>query len=143
MSTTVPPPLRVDNVMNRPVPCMSGHAGSAVAACLPARTAATGSGGSVPGRAICHNATYRSSLRHMTPFGIPVVPPVYRKTRSSPDGSRAPDARSPVVTIRSYSSPVSTRVCRHGTGTRCTAIRTGAPNSGSYTRNRAPESSSR
>jgi hypothetical protein len=76
----------VDSAMNSPVPCISGHAGRHVPARLPSRTAAIGSGGSVPGRPIRHNETYRSSLRHITPFGMPVVPPVYRKIRSSPDG---------------------------------------------------------
>ena len=76
MSTTVPPPDSVESVTNRPVPCMSGHAGSVVAARLPAWTATSGSGGSVPGRPICHSATYRSSVRHITPLGMPVVPPV-------------------------------------------------------------------
>ena len=76
MSTTEPPPLSVDRAMNSPVPCMSGHAGRHVPARLPSRTAAIGSGGSVPGRPIRQSETYRSSLRHMTPLGMPVVPPV-------------------------------------------------------------------
>ena len=36
---------------------MSGHAGSNVAACLPALIEVATSGGSVPGRAICHSDT--------------------------------------------------------------------------------------
>ncbi len=57
MSTTVPPPARVVIAMNRPVPCISGQAGNAVPVRFPARAAATGSGGSVPGRPSSHNAT--------------------------------------------------------------------------------------
>jgi hypothetical protein len=57
MSTTVPAPASVEMAMNSPVPCMSGQAGRAVPVRLPARTAATGSGGSVPGRLTSHNAT--------------------------------------------------------------------------------------
>ena len=41
--------------MKSPVPCMSGHAGNKVAACFPAVIDAATSGGSVPGRAICHS----------------------------------------------------------------------------------------
>ena len=55
--TTVPAPASVESVMKRPVPCISGQAGRHVPARLPSRAAATGSGGSVPGRAICHSAT--------------------------------------------------------------------------------------
>ena len=56
MSTTVLAPESVDNAMNRPVPCMSGHAGSAIPVRLPARAAAIGSVGSVSGRLDTHNA---------------------------------------------------------------------------------------
>ena len=75
--------------MNNPVPCISGHAGRHVAARLPSRIAASTSGGRVPGLDICQSATYRSSERHITALGLPVVPPVYKNTRSSPDGARS------------------------------------------------------
>ena len=56
-NTTVPPPDNVDSAMNKPVPCISGHAGNKVAACLPALIDVATSGGSLPGRAICHSDT--------------------------------------------------------------------------------------
>ncbi len=76
MSTTVPPPERVDSAMKSPVPCISGHAGSTVAAARPRSIVDRADGGSVPGRAICQSERARSPLRHMTAFGAPVVPPV-------------------------------------------------------------------
>ena len=45
----MPPPASVDSAMNRPVPCMSGHAGRQVAARLSARIVASTSGGSRAG----------------------------------------------------------------------------------------------
>ena len=77
MSTTVLAPESVDNAMNRPVPCMSGHAGSATARAL------AGAHGRDRDRWARFRAgptpttrQYRSSLRHITPLGMPVVPPV-------------------------------------------------------------------
>ena len=76
MSTTVPPPESVESAMKSPVPCMSGQAGSTVAAARPRSIVTRAGGGSVPGRAICQSASARSPLRHITAFGAPVVPPV-------------------------------------------------------------------
>jgi hypothetical protein len=76
MSTTVPPPESVESAMKSPVPCISGHAGSTVAAARPRSIVVRALGGCVPGLAICQRARARSPLRHMTAFGAPVVPPV-------------------------------------------------------------------
>ena len=104
--TTRPPSLRHSMAVNPPVPCMSGHAGSRV---MPAPVAASSrrspstppSGGYLRNPPPLRRAK-RSSWRHMTPLGIPVVPPVYSmwmssgprphgaRTRSCPAGPGAP-----------------------------------------------------
>ncbi len=50
---------------------MSGQAGSAVAACFPTRTAAAGSGGVEPGRAICQSATREVVAPPHDGLGVP------------------------------------------------------------------------
>ena len=79
--TTRPPSLRHSMAVKPPVPCMSGHAGRRVIpGPLLASSARTSSGPPSSGYrrnpALLSRAK-RSSWRHMTPFGIPVVPPVY------------------------------------------------------------------
>ena len=81
------------NEENRPVPCMSGqatyarrHGHSGLTRSI---SACTDSPGATPYRAFAPkpSTANRSSWRHITPFGMPVVPPVYRNNMSSPDRS--------------------------------------------------------
>ena len=78
--TALPPPDMTMSWVMHPVPCMSGQAGSPTApgpctrsrmmpmSASPSRTRASN-----PAPTMLRN---RSSCRHITPFGIPVVPPV-------------------------------------------------------------------
>jgi hypothetical protein len=75
-----PPPMSPPKEVSAPVPCMSGHAGQLTAPAPWARMAMRTSS-SVPsfGRGFGlppFSSPNRSSWRHMTPFGMPVVPPV-------------------------------------------------------------------
>ena len=76
--TTEPPSIRQFMALNAPVPCMSGAAGTFTGPGLGTRAAsAAGSGSSGSGRlALASIIMMTSSWRHMTPFGMPVVPPV-------------------------------------------------------------------
>ena len=79
---TVPPPFIEMNAENWPVPCISGQhtivrGGFGLAAARSATSAALVAGGTpsstLPAAPMTLN---RSSWRHITPLGIPVVPPV-------------------------------------------------------------------
>ena len=70
---TVPPPSHVRKLIQWPAPCMNGGASSArrpvfASARKPSIVVAVFD----PPK----HSTIASPLRHMTPFGIPVVPPV-------------------------------------------------------------------
>ena len=89
--TTVPPVVMAMNAENCPVPCISGQAttittGAGASGSSRSATSATDSAGGVPSSGLppLPNTLNRSSWRHITPFGIPVVPPVYSSKRSSP-----------------------------------------------------------
>jgi hypothetical protein len=77
-STMHPPEDRTANVVNAPVPCMSGQAGMPTApGCWNDSSRNFGSGSSgIPPPSVPHRTTTRSSWRHITPLGMPVVPPV-------------------------------------------------------------------
>ena len=76
--TTLPPTIRLESALNSPVPCISGAAGrlrgpGLVTRPWPRRGPRSG------GRRLRlaeSRAPNRSSWRHITPFGSPVVPPV-------------------------------------------------------------------
>ena len=75
----MPPPMSiVAMALNNPVPCMSGAAGRlsgpglVIVPANPSRSCPGGVG--LP--AVCSSTRNRSSWRHMTPLGMPVVPPV-------------------------------------------------------------------
>ena len=73
-----PPPERTEKLVNAPVPCISGQAGIPVApGCWNMASSAAGSrssGRGVP--SVADSTMMRSSWRHITPLGMPVVPPV-------------------------------------------------------------------
>ncbi len=76
--TTVPPPHSVVRAVNPPVPCISGQAGMPRlpgSAKAPSRSAIVPSS-SKPMPRVAPRRTTRSSWRHITPLGMPVVPPV-------------------------------------------------------------------
>ncbi len=94
-STTLPPPYSPMNAAHWAAPCINGAAGSIVtipeaSAFFP--TCSGVSGGGPYGLPPIIAAKKRSSWRHITPFGMPVVPPVYRMYRSSAE--RGPKSRS-------------------------------------------------
>ena len=76
--TTEPPAESVDSPGKLPVPCICGHAGRNRApgsAYQPRMSSTVPSSGKALAR-VALSFTTRSSWRHMTPFGMPVVPPV-------------------------------------------------------------------
>ena len=79
VSVVVDPPSNiVESELKKPVPCMRGAPGRPFGPGPLRRAAATpaaGSSGSLF-RLLDSRAPTRSSWRHMTPLGIPVVPPV-------------------------------------------------------------------
>ena len=77
--TTVPPAISADRAVNRPVPCISGQAGMLIGprpASLTISMWSARSSGIRTTRAGFNRARRSESWRHMTPFGMPVVPPV-------------------------------------------------------------------
>lgn len=78
-NTTDPPPPSKLKAVKAPAPCMSGEAGNPIGPALRTidRTASTlpSVGYRAPG-VVALNKLKRSSTLHMTPFGVPVVPPV-------------------------------------------------------------------
>ncbi len=81
--TTLPPIIRLLNALNNPVPCINGAAGRLRGPGLLTRSVAAcrSCSGGRRLRFAASSAPNRSSWRHITPFGIPVVPPVYSSTR--------------------------------------------------------------
>ena len=98
--TIVPPIPMVMNDENWPVPCISGHAGSMTSGgrsgSIRDASSSTDVAGSMPTRALppAPSTLKRSSWRHITPLGMPVVPPVYRSRRSSGERPQGPATRS-------------------------------------------------
>ena len=80
--TIEPPAVSVMKAVKRPVPCMRGQAGRWRSPGPRARTRAASSSSDATGGSPSTGfppppiARQRSSDRHMTPFGMPVVPPV-------------------------------------------------------------------
>ena len=76
--TTVPPLYSVMNAIQWAVPCMNGHAGRhRVRPACALSAICSGDSMAWPAKSPPPNAPKKmSSWRHMTPFGIPVVPPV-------------------------------------------------------------------
>ena len=80
--TTVPPPTIAMSAENWPVPCINGQAttitGGAALAAARSATCSTVVAGSTPvsGLPPAPSTLKRSSWRHITPLGMPVVPPV-------------------------------------------------------------------
>jgi hypothetical protein len=72
-TNTVPPPSQVRKLIQWPAPCMNGGASSA---CSPVLASATNSSIDAAVFEPPKHSTIASPLRHMTPLGIPVVPPV-------------------------------------------------------------------
>ncbi len=69
---TVPPVFHVPRLTQCPAPCMNGGAISALGCPVASATApATDSAAEPP-----KHSTLASPLRHSTPLGMPVVPPV-------------------------------------------------------------------
>jgi hypothetical protein len=79
-STTLPPLCRPIIAAQCPLPCISGATGSVAGGAVRAIAFVPISSGAViggpPGLPPCSPAKKTSSCRHMTPFGMPVVPPV-------------------------------------------------------------------
>ncbi len=133
--TIAPPSESVLSALNRPVPCMSGQAGRLMGPGLVVRSrtaaekpSASRSGTTGSGRPLDLSLTpKRSSSRHITPFGMPVVPPVYSSTNWSPLRPHGPWTRPAfgVATAVSYgvahdgqaegSSPTQSQVVIDGT----------------------------
>ena len=82
MVTTVPPAVIAPNAENCPVPCISGQAMTptvgAASGSMRSTISAIDSAGGTPriGDPPPPSTLNKSSWRHMTPFGMPVVPPV-------------------------------------------------------------------
>ncbi len=76
--TTVPPLKSVVNAIQCAVPCMKGHAGRQRVRPAAALSAiSSGAAMARPAKSPPPKAPKKmSSWRHMTPFGMPVVPPV-------------------------------------------------------------------
>ena len=76
--TTAPPLYSVVNAIQCAVPCMNGQAGRQRVRPASAFSAiCSGLAIALPAKSPPPNAPKKmSSWRHMTPFGIPVVPPV-------------------------------------------------------------------
>ena len=102
---TRPPTSRAPIELNRPVPCMSGTTGIVAGARPPARAltamstaspSVSGSAGTPSGWKIATAIECRRSpCRQMTPFGLPVVPPVYMNSWS--ELGRGSAGRGPVA----------------------------------------------
>ena len=78
MVTMHPATIKLLMALNKPVPCMSGAAGKLRGPGLVDRSpigSPSGTGGS-RFLLVLSSVKNKSSWRHMTPFGIPVVPPV-------------------------------------------------------------------
>ena len=60
--------------------------------------------------AVNANAPNRSTWRHTTPFGLPVVPPVYSISVSSPDRSMRPAGSEASTTSWYHSAPSTSGV---------------------------------
>ena len=71
--------MRMISAVNAPVPCMSGQAGTAagpgLVTCV-AQRVEVGLARAAAGATARRGCTKRSSWRHITPLGMPVVPPV-------------------------------------------------------------------
>ena len=86
--TTQPPFSMPPSAVRKPVPCIRGHDGSETRRIRsssnwgfrPSMPPDRSNGSRRPSLLMCQ----RSSNRHMTPLGMPVVPPVYSSHRSSP-----------------------------------------------------------
>jgi len=100
--TTAPPFSIAPIAVNQPVPCISGQAGSwrekrpAASAFWTCSSIVSGTG-----RPILRTPSMLASRQmlcvHITPFGKPVVPPVYSRKMSSPERLPAIGEGSPVV----------------------------------------------
>ena len=88
--TTHPPRFIAMKLENWPVPCINGHAESSTkpgcAGSSRLTSSSTDVAGGTPSTALppLPSTLNRSSWRHITPLGMPVVPPVYSSSRSSP-----------------------------------------------------------
>ena len=69
---TVPPRFHVRKLIQWPAPCMNGGASRAFNPPSAAATTPSSVSASEPPK----HSTLASPLRHSTPFGMPVVPPV-------------------------------------------------------------------
>ena len=76
--TTDPAIVRFHMALNAPVPCMSGAAGRFSGPGRVSRSASAASDGSAGRgwRDVASRLAMTSSWRHITPLGMPVVPPV-------------------------------------------------------------------
>ncbi len=113
--TIEPPVFMAPNAENCPVPCISGQAGSITDPGPVIRDASSSTEvlGGRPRRGLppAPSSRNRSPWRHITPLGIPVVPPVYSIRMSSPERPHGPATRSaPAETTGSYG------VAQSGTG---------------------------
>ena len=80
---TQPPTIRLLMALKSPVPCMSGAPGMLRGPGRLTRSsmALRSCSGGIRLRLLASSTPKRSSWRHITPFGIPVVPPVYKSMR--------------------------------------------------------------
>ena len=78
MVTMQPAIISTLKALNAAVPCMSGAAGTATGPGLVVRARSAWRSCSAPigGFAVASSTPKMSSWRHMTPLGMPVVPPV-------------------------------------------------------------------
>jgi hypothetical protein len=95
MQVIDPPTRSVLIALKNPVPCINGAAGMPFGPAFD--TLAANASRSAPAGMRCllfeSSAPNTSSWRHMTPFGIPVVPPVYNRMRWSPERPHGPAVR--------------------------------------------------
>ena len=106
--TMEPPKLIAERPGKFPVPCICGQAGQNLGPGPGNSRSDTSPSSGIGFPSAPESTTMRSSCRHITPFGMPVVPPVYNMLRSSPLLPQAGATReAPEFATVSYSTAQS------------------------------------
>ena len=106
--TIEPPKFMTESPGKFPVPCICGQAGQNLGPGPGISRSVTSPSSGIGFARAPASTTARSSCRHITPFGIPVVPPVYSMMRSSPLLPQAGTTReAPELATVSYSTAQS------------------------------------
>ena len=106
--TIEPPKFMTESPGKFPVPCICGQAGQNLGPGPGISRSVTSPSSGIGFARAPASTTARSSCRHMTPLGMPVVPPVYNIMRSSPLLPQVGESRwAPASATCSYSTAQS------------------------------------